>query len=100
MADRVYERRLSGEEAAEKYVFITKDALNKFPPLDASFSLMFQDQGYKAVIAAVPCDCIGTPHEHYHLRAAELFEKTDLRKGSHVVVLKIDQSNYQLETSG
>lgn len=94
---QIYERRLSGEEADEKFIFITKDALNKFPSLDKKFSLEFEDETYEAMIVAVPCDCIGTWHEHYHLKSADLFEKTGFEKGTQVTLHKIDERNYLLK---
>lgn len=99
MAERVYERRLSGEEADLQYIFITKDMLNKFPSSDTKFNLALDGQDFKAVIAAISCDCIGTPHEHYHLKAEELFKQGDFKKGTHVVLYRIDANNYLLEAS-
>jgi len=99
MAEQVYKRRLSGEEADRQYIFITKDMLNKFPPSDTKFNLSFDNQGFEAVIAAVSCDCIGTQHEHYHLKVDELFRQGDLKKGTHVALYKIDANNYLLEAS-
>ena len=96
-AERVYERRLSGEESDEKFIFITKDALRKFPPLDSRFNLEFEGERYESTIIAVSCDCIGTLHEHYHLKPAGLFEKIGLKKGTQIAVGKIDDGTYRLE---
>jgi len=96
-AERVYERRLSGEESDEKFIFITKDALRKFPPLDSKFNLEFEGEGYESTIVAVSCDCIGTWHEHCHLKPAGLFEKIGFKKGTRITVSKIDNGTYRLE---
>ncbi len=95
---QIYERRLSGEEANEKFIFITKDVLNRFPSLDTKFNLEFEDETYEAVIVAVPCDCIGTWHEHYHLKSAELFEKIGFKKGTQITLHEIDRGDYLLKT--
>ncbi len=98
MPNKIYERRLSGEEANEKFIFVTKDVLNRIPPLDTKFNLVFNDEDYEATVVAVPCDCVGTWHEHYHLKTAGLFEKNDLKKGTQVILYGIDEDNYLLKT--
>jgi len=97
MAEQVYERRLSGEEADRQYIFITKDMLDRFPPSDTKFNLSFNDQGFEAMITAVSCDCIGTQHEHFHLKADGLFKQADLKRGTHIVLYRFDTNSYLLE---
>lgn len=98
MADKVYARRISGEEAKERFIFITKDALSKFPSLDVQFRLVFEEQEYTAIISAVSCDCVGTWHEHFHLKVDEWFEKNNIQKGAQIEMSRIDADKYLLET--
>jgi len=97
MAERICSRRLSGEEVEEKFIFITKEVLNKLPALNTKFNLVYEDQEYQATISAVSCDCIGTWHEHYHLIGNDLFEKNDFKKGTQIELFRIDSSSYLLK---
>lgn len=97
MAGQAYERRLSGEEAAESFIFIIKKVLDQFPAVGNKFDLIFEDSSYEACIVAVSCDCVGTPHEHYHLKADELFARNDLEKGTYVTLFKTDDADYLLK---
>jgi hypothetical protein len=98
MAEKVYARRISGTEAAEKFIFITKDALKGFPSQDSRFKMVFDDRDFLVSIKAVSCDCVGRPHEHYHLMAGELFENDSIRKGSQIVIYRAGQDTYLLKT--
>jgi hypothetical protein len=97
MAVQVYSRRLSGEEVEEKFIFITKEVFGKLPILNTKFNLVWKDQEYQATISAVSCDCTGTWHEHYHLKADDLFEKNDFKKGTQIELFRIDSSSYLLK---
>lgn len=95
-----YERKLSTEEARGKFIFILKNALKKFPQINKSFTVQIGDKKYSAMIKPVPCTCIGTPHEHYHMLVANIAEFSNLKKGDMVTVKKLSENVYSLSVKG
>lgn len=65
-----YERKISSEEAAEGYVFILKDRLDFFPPINEPFELLDGSDRSKSTVEARDCTCRGPekPHQHYFIR--------------------------------
>jgi len=95
-----YERKISAEEAKEKFVFILKNALKNFPQTNESFKVQVGDKNYSTRIVAVPCTCIGTPHEHYHMLLAHIPEFSSLKKGDIVIVKKLSDGTYSVSVRG
>ena len=82
-----YERKISAEEATEGYVFILKDRLAFFPPINEPFELLDGSARSKAAVEARDCTCRGPekPHQHYFIRRRGLTKGTKVtltREGS------------------
>jgi len=67
---RVYSRKISSEEAREKYVLVLKNKLPLFPPLGEPFHLVHDNISIRARVESYRCICRGPdlPHEHYFIR--------------------------------
>jgi len=91
-----YERKLSSEEATGKFVFILKDALKNFPQPGESFTLQVGNRKYNTQIKAIPCSCVGTPHEHYHLPVNGIPELSNLEKGNVISVKKLSNNAFSI----
>ena len=67
---RVYSRKISSEEAREKYVLVLKNKLPLFPPLGEPFHLVHDNVSIRARVESYRCICRGPdlPHEHYFIR--------------------------------
>jgi len=88
-----YRRKISREEAEEGYIFITKEALKIFPPIDRKFYLVENKKETAAKVRAVSCICMGPeqPHQHYHLYYQPL------KKGEVVVIRSGEKSKYTIK---
>ena len=81
-----YRRKLSAEEARRQFMFIAKDRWKHFPPPGQPFDLRLADEVYRVAIEAIPCSCVGPPHEHYHLGLAELAPLLEWVRGNTFVI--------------
>lgn len=91
-----YERRISAEEAKGKFVFILKNALKKFPQIDKPFTVQLDDRKYSTKIRSIPCNCIGTLHEHYHMPVENIPEMAKMKKGSIIAIRKLSDNVYSI----
>ncbi len=91
-----YRRKLSSEEARERYIFVTKDALGFFPPVGQPFELSLGDRSIPVALSAVDCSCVGEPHQHYRIEADELAGLVELSRGSVVSIAKDGSGSYSL----
>ena len=66
--DVPYTRKLSGEEALERYIMIMKERLNYFPKPGVPFKLQIGEQKIQIQIDAVDCWCRGPKKPHVHFR--------------------------------
>lgn len=96
MSNRVYRRKLSKEESQEKFVLITKDRWNYFPPPGEPFSLHWGDKEFTLQIEAIPCQCVGQPHFHYHLSLEELVPPLNLWPGKVLIISHEGKRSYSL----
>jgi hypothetical protein len=94
----LYKRRLSLDEAKERYVLISKDALSMFPRAGKVFNANFNGNPEEMSVEAVLCTCRGpdSPHDHYHLSFADLKSQINVRRGSIASVRK-ESDNYRIE---
>jgi len=67
---RPYRRKISGEEAQEGYLLLTKDRLKDFPPVDEPFALIRDGDELEARVESYRCTCRGPkrPHDHWFIR--------------------------------
>lgn len=70
MARDRYERTISGEEAREGYLFVSKDALAFFPPVGEAFELGAEPVPRTVALETRDCQCRGPekPHRHWFIR--------------------------------
>jgi len=88
-----YVRRISAEESREQYIFVTKDAIKFFPPLDQEFTLRTPQGAVAARIVGVFCECVPPAHVHYHLMAPF---PSPLAKRSTVRIGRVNVREYTL----
>ncbi len=91
-----YRRKLSAEEAREQYIFVTKDALEFFPPLEQPFELAVGDTPLRVGLSAVDCSCVGQPHQHYRIEAGELAALVEFSRGSVFTIARDETGAYSL----
>jgi hypothetical protein len=81
---RVYARKISSEEARERYVMILKNKLGFFPPVGEAFHLVHNNVRSRARVESYRCTCRGPdlPHRHYFIRWKGLRarDKIEIRK--------------------
>jgi hypothetical protein len=94
----LYKRRLSLDEARERYILISKDALSMFPRPGKGFKASFNGRLEEMSVEAVLCTCRGpdTPHDHYHLSFNNLKSQIDARRGS-IASVRREGDNYRIE---
>ena len=65
-----YKRKISSKEANEGFLFIKKNKLSFFPPLNCEFILINNNSPQEVMVESYPCTCRGPdkPHEHYFIR--------------------------------
>ncbi len=91
-----YVRKLSAEEARERFIFVTQDSLGFFPPSGVPFPLRLGKEIFQATVEAVSCNCVGFPHQHYRIQAAELAPLLGLARGSRVVITREAANSYSI----
>ena len=79
----IYSRKISSKEAREDFIFVLKNKLSFFPPLNDVFELADDDSSKDVILESYPCTCRGPdrPHEHYFiswegLEAGDIIEIT------------------------
>jgi len=55
---------------------------------------------YSTRIESVPCTCIGSPHEHYHMMVGNIAEHSSLTKGNVVTIQKLSDDIYSVSVKG
>jgi hypothetical protein len=81
----MYERKVTSEEEKGNFLFILKDKLNFFPSQGKEFLLERRGKSFRAMIEAIPCNCVGTPHLHYHLTSEATL---GLKRGTSIAIKK------------
>ncbi len=98
MAGDTYERKLGSDEAARKYIFITKEALEFFPRAGDEFKIRAGGSEFAARVVAVECACMGPdkPHEHYNIDASNFKDKVAWKRGTLIKIKKVSEREYEL----
>lgn len=94
-----YERKISAEESKGKSVFILKNSLKKFPQTNKAFTVQIGNKKYSTMIKPIPCTCIGTSHEHYHMLVANIPELSNLKRGNVVIIKKLSHDMYSVSVT-
>ncbi len=65
-----YERKISSEEASQKYFLVLKNKLQFFPTAGTPFSVKIGAKEKRALVESYHCECRGPeePHEHFFVR--------------------------------
>ena len=68
--EKVYERKISSEEAKQGYFLVLKNRLPFFPSIGSPFSVKVGAGEKKTVVESYHCECRGPqePHDHYFVR--------------------------------
>jgi len=92
MGNIIYSRKISTKEAQEGFIFVLKNKLTLFPPLNSEFTLINNNSPQQVKVESYPCICRGPdkPHKHYFIR----FE--GLNVGNRIGIVK-DGKNYILQ---
>jgi hypothetical protein len=79
-----YERKISSEEATQRYFLVLKNRLLFFPSIGTPFSVKVGVKEKKAVVESYHCECRGPeePHEHFFVRW------DGLAKGDRIIIQK------------
>jgi len=82
--ENTYERKISSEEAAQKYFLVLKNKLQFFPSIGTPFLVKVGAKEKRTFVESYHCECRGPeePHEHFFVRWS------GLAKGDRVVVRK------------
>jgi len=82
--ENIYERKISSEEAAQRYFLVLKNKLLFFPSIGTPFSVKVGVKEKKAVVESYHCECRGPeePHEHFFVRW------DGLAKGDRIIIQK------------
>lgn len=96
--EKRFSRKLSGEEALERYIMVLKDDLKFFPKPGVPFKLKIGDRYHDSQIKAVDCWCRGPrkPHVHYRVDLAPFAPDFLPHFGQHVMIEKVKQGYYRL----
>lgn len=82
---KLYERKISTDEANEGYFLVLKNKLSFFPIVGTPFRIKAGTRNKKAIVESYRCTCQGPdePHEHYYIRWP------GLAKGDRVIVKRL-----------
>ena len=100
MAEEIlqYVRKLSGEEALERYIMILAESLSLFPKPGVPFKLHLEDGEIETQIRAVDCWCRGPrkPHVHYRIDLSHHVNLYRPHFGQTVTIVKKENGVYEL----
>lgn len=68
-SNNIYSRKISSKEAEDGFIFVLKNSLSFFPPLEEDFILKEDDTSSIVRVDSYPCTCRGPdlPHKHYFI---------------------------------
>lgn len=94
----IYKRKISGEEARERFVMIMKNSLDFFPKIGKPFTLKISDKEIEMHVDAVECWCMGPkkPHAHYRLDAKKFWDVFPIQFGKTITITRESDESYTL----
>jgi hypothetical protein len=97
MAD-VYRRKISAEEARERYILVLKNSMDFFPKLGKSFTLKVKDKEMEMFLEPVEVWSMGPkkPRYDYRIDAKKFWDIFPLHFGKTVTITKEDEKVYSL----
>jgi hypothetical protein len=87
-----YRRKISAEEVTEGYIFVTKDAVGFFPPMEEDFIIIWPEGTGTVRLTSVPCSCVLPPHQHFRLIGELPFR---LAKGMQLEIRRTDAGRFE-----
>ena len=94
----IYRRKISAEEARERYILVLKNALDFFPKLGKPFTLKVGDKKFEMYLEPVEVWNMGPkkPRYDYRIDAKKFWEEFPLHFGKIVTITREDEKVYQL----
>lgn len=94
----VYRRKISAEEAKERYILVLKNALEFFPKLGKPFTLKVKDKEMEMYLEPVEIWSMGPkkPRYDYRIDAKKFWDVFPLHFGKTVTITKEDEKVYNL----
>jgi len=94
----IYRRKISAEEAKERYILVLKNALEFFPKLGKPFTLKVKDKEIEMYLEPVEVWSMGPkkPRYDYRIDAKKFWEVFPLHFGKTVTISKEDDKVYTL----
>ncbi len=93
-----YRRKISGEEAQERYILVVKQSLDFFPKPGKPFKLKVKDKEFETYIEPFEVWTMGPkkPQQNYRIDAKPFWETFSFHFGQTVTVTKESEKVYQL----
>jgi len=94
----VYQRKISAEEAKERYIMVLKSALDFFPKLGKPFTLKVEDKEIEMYLESVEVWSMGPkkPQYSYRIDAKKFWDVFPLHFGKKVTITKEADKVYTL----
>lgn len=93
-----YRRKISAEEAKERYILVLKNSLDFFPKLGKAFTLKVADKEIEMFLEPVEVWSMGPkkPRYDYRIDAKKFWEVFPLHFGKTVTITKEEDKVYRL----
>jgi hypothetical protein len=94
----VYRRKISAEEAKERYILVLKNALEFFPKLGKPFTLKVKDKEIEMYLEPVEIWSMGPkkPRYDYRIDAKKFWDVFPLHFGKTVTITKEEDKVYSI----
>ncbi len=94
-----YVRKLSGQEANDRYLMVLQDSLDLFPKPGVPFKISFGGKKYNSQVKAVDCWCRGPkkPHVHYRIDLTPFIAVFRPHFGQTVTLEKTGKNLYEMK---
>ena len=93
-----YRRKISAEEARERYILILKNTLDLFPKLGKAFTLKVADKEIEMFLEPVEVWSMGPkkPRYDYRIDAKKFWDVFPLHFGKTITITKEEEKVYRL----
>ncbi len=93
-----YRRKISAEEARERYILILKNALDLFPKLGKAFTLKVADKEIEMFLEPIEVWSMGPkkPRYDYRIDAKKFWDVFPLHFGKSITITREEEKVYRL----
>ena len=93
-----YKRKISGEEAKDRYIMIVKHALDFFPKIGKPFKLKIKEKEFETFIETVDVYTMGPkkPQHSYRITAKPFWDTFSFHFGQTVIITKTSEKEFTL----